>query len=178
MSYPILSLSIIISLLTTACALNKSTNRIGNCQNPDFDREVSSWLNFHIPAIDVDLLKKTQSEVIILDAREREEYEVSHLPGALFCGFKHFDKAVLNTLSINQPIVVYCSIGYRSEKIAKKIRRMKFSNVSNLYGGIFEWTNRGYPLLDSNDQPTSLLHTYNEKWGGWVEDSKCEKIFH
>jgi rhodanese-related sulfurtransferase len=175
--YRILLLFIKIMLFDfSAFGQGSPANRLGHCQNPDFDREVAAWLHFTVPAIDVDSLRAVQNEVLILDAREPEEYAVSHLPGAKNCGFKKFDPKWLDGISKNQPIVVYCSIGYRSEKIARKVRRMGFTRVSNLYGSIFEWTNRGYPLVDMAEKPTSRLHTFNRNWGRWVTATKCEKV--
>lgn len=173
----ILSLFSAILLLTLpACGQNSPVNRAGHCRNADFDREVAAWLRFDVPAIDVDSLRKVQTRVLILDAREPEEFAVSHLQGARNCGFRDFEKSMLDSLSRDRPVVVYCSIGYRSEKIARKIRKMGFRNVSNLYGSIFEWTNRGYPLVDAHEKPTARLHTFNRSWGRWVENKACEKV--
>ena len=72
-------------------------------------------------------------------------------------------------------IVVYCSIGYRSEKIGKKIKNLGFSRVYNLYGGIFEWSNRAYPLIDNQKKKTIKVHGYNQDWGKWL--SRGEKVF-
>lgn len=154
-----------------------SPNRLGHCRNPAFDREVALYLHFNIPALDVDSLKfGNPDSVLLLDAREKEEFNVSHLPGALHCGFKHFDPAILEGVDKNRPVMVYCSIGYRSEKIARMVRRLGFEKVYNLYGSIFEWTNRGYPLVDAQGNPTDRLHTFNRAWGRWVEKNTCIKV--
>ncbi len=50
-------------------------------------------------------------------------------------------------------VVVYCSVGYRSEKIAEKLKAAGYKNVFNLYGGIFEWENQNLPVYDSNGEP-------------------------
>ena len=68
----------------------------------------------------------------------------------------------------DKKIVVYCSIGYRSEKIATRMIQAGFRNVSNLYGSIFEWANAGYEFRDLNGKPTKNVHTYNRKWSKWV----------
>ena len=160
-----------------ACGQNNPANRLGHCENPTFDREVASWLRFTVPAIDVDTLYDLPAaSVLILDAREPGEYAVSHIEGAVNCGYDHFDRAMLDTLDKSRPVVVYCSIGYRSEKIAQKLIKAGFTNVSNLYGSIFEWVNRGYPLVDANGQRTVRLHTFNSDWGRWVSNSSCEKV--
>jgi hypothetical protein len=93
------------------------------------------------------------------------------------CGFDHVDFQMLDTLPKDQPILVYCSIGFRSEKIARKLRKKGFKNVSNLYGSIFEWVNRGYPVVDSVGQPTPKIHTYNKSWGQWVDNPDFERVY-
>jgi rhodanese-related sulfurtransferase len=160
-----------------ACAQPAASNRLGHCNDPKFDGEVASWLRFNVPAIDVDSLKKIQPQVFILDAREPKEFAVSHLEGAVNCGYDHFDKTVLDSIAKDRPIVVYCSIGYRSEKIARKLQKMGYNQVSNLYGSIFEWVNRGYAVVDEKNRPTPKIHTYNKSWSRWVDDKKSEKIY-
>jgi rhodanese-related sulfurtransferase len=167
----------LLALFHAACGQNPaSPNRIGHCRNAKFDKEVAAWLSFSVPAIDVDSLRKINADsVIILDAREPAEFAVSHIPGAMHCGYDRFDSHLLDSLDKSRPVVVYCSIGYRSEKIARKLQKAGFTNVSNLYGSIFEWVNRGYPVVDTAGQITPRLHTYNRSWGRWVSNPACMK---
>ena len=95
-------------------------------------------LKHDVPEITVDSLSKINQPVLLLDARELEEFNVSHLSNAKFVGYKNFNIDSLNHTDKNQPIVVYCSVGYRSEKISEKLISAGFTNVQNLYGGIFE----------------------------------------
>jgi rhodanese-related sulfurtransferase len=147
-----------------------------HCQNPDFDKKVANMLSFSVKTISPSDLKR-QSNVLILDARERSEYDVSHLPNAVFIGYNSFEKKTLDSVPKDKPIVVYCSIGYRSEKIGEKLKKMGYTKVYNLYGSIFEWLNQGYPVVDKNGQPTNKVHTYNKAWSRWVEDGKAEKVW-
>lgn len=166
----------LLAMAQSACAQgNAKNNRLGHCENPKFDREVARWLSFSVPAIDVDSLRSS-SRFTILDAREPSEYAVSHIDGAMHCGYNDFDKSLLDSLDKNQPVVVYCSIGYRSEKIAQKLKKAGFKQVFNLYGSIFEWTNRGYPLVDGAGATTTRIHTYNSTWGRWVDRADVEKV--
>jgi rhodanese-related sulfurtransferase len=165
------------AILSSACGQTNTANRLGRCENPKFDREVAAWLKFTVPAIDVDSLRGQQQEgVIIFDAREPAEYAVSHIEGAINCGYDHFDHALLDSLDKSRPVVVYCSIGYRSEKIAQKLTAAGFSKVSNLYGSIFEWVNRGYPVVDAAGRATPRIHTYNSAWGRWVRRAGVKKV--
>ena len=168
----------LLTFFQSACGQNNdSANRLGHSQNPKFDQEIATWLSFKVPAIDVDSLRKMPpGSVFLLDAREPGEYAVSHIQGAINSGYDHFDQTLLDSLDKTRPVVVYCSIGYRSEKIAQKLKKAGFTNVSNLYGSIFEWVNRGYPVVDASGRATPRIHTYNKKWGKWVNCPGCEKV--
>jgi rhodanese-related sulfurtransferase len=166
----------VLMLASTACAQSSNKQyRLGHCDNSKFDREVAKWLSFTVPAYDVDSLRK-HPEYVVLDARESSEYKVSHIAGAIHCGYDDFDKSVLDSLDKTQPVLVYCSIGFRSEKIAERLQKAGFKRVYNLYGSIFEWTNRGYPLVDEHGQPTQRIHTYNQMWGRWVKLATAIKV--
>lgn len=118
---------------------------------------------------------KAMKDIVLLDARELKEFKVSHLPGAQWVGFDTFEKEFLKSISKNKKIVVYCSMGYRSEKIAEKIEAEGFTDVSNLYGGIFEWVNQGNIVVDSTNHPTDRVHAYAKTWGIWL--TQGEKVY-
>lgn len=145
--------------------------------NPDFDAEIARLLKFTVPLISVEELKKQQEKFIILDTREQAEYEVSHINKARNLPFSHFDPRMVAKLPKDAPIVVYCSVGYRSEKIGNKLKKMGFTNIYNLYGSIFEWANKGYPLAGDKGKITRSLHTFNEKWSHWVTNPVIEKTW-
>lgn len=112
--------------------------------------------------------------ILLIDTREKREYEVSHLPGARYGGYDDFDLGTLKGTSKDTPIVVYCSVGYRSERIGEKLKKAGFTNVQNLYGGIFEWKNKDFPVY-RDKQETEEVHAYSEKWGKWL--TKGVKVY-
>jgi len=69
---------------------------------------------------------------IILDAREKKEFKVSCLPGAQNIGYDRLDKELLKGLSKEDTIVVYCTVGYRSEKVGEYLKKRGFKHVYNL----------------------------------------------
>ena len=107
---------------------------------------------------------------IILDAREPEEFRVSHIKGALNVGYNDFssEEKQLQNLDKTKPVVVYCSVGIRSEKIGEKLKKAGFTNLKNLYGGIFEWKNKGFPVIDSTGKKTENIHIYGKMWGQYL----------
>lgn len=129
-----------------------------------------------IPYITVKELSKQQN-TIILDARELEEYKTSHLKNAICVGYDNFKlkKTVKKLADKQQPIVVYCSLGIRSEDIAEKLKKAGYTNVYNLYGGIFEWKNNNLPVYNSKEKETDSIHTFSFEWSKWL--NKGIKIY-
>lgn len=145
--------------------------------NPEFEETIKSFIEFSIPVISCEMLHRNMDQFILLDTRAYPEYQVSHLKNAHFVGYEDFNVQKLSGLDKSKPVVVYCSIGYRSEKIGEKLRNNGFSKVYNLYGSIFEWINQDYPVYDENDNPVSKVHTYNRKWSKWVDNPAIEKVW-
>ena len=54
---------------------------------------------------------------------------------------------------------------------------MGYNNVHNLYGSIFDWVNRGYLVVNSNDEETKEVHTYNRIWSRWVDEKQAKKVW-
>ena len=123
-----------------------------------------------VPYISVQELAMPKTNAIILDAREHEEYKVSHLKNAIFVGYNNFDldQTTFQLTNNQQTIVVYCSLGIRSENIADKLKKAGFINVYNLYGGIFEWKNEDLPVFDSEGKETENIHAFSKEWSRWL----------
>ena len=168
-------------LIATSCnysnAQHKDNAAQVSCLDDAFDQKVRTLINFSVPTIDVDSLRTIQKEVYIFDAREREEFEVSHIPGAMYIGYNEFNTDIVAHIPKSAKIVVYCSIGYRSERISNTLVQAGYQNVHNLFGSIFEWTNRGYPLVRENGSKTDSLHTFNRKWSRWVDNTRIKKVW-
>ena len=110
----------------------------------------------------------TKEKVLLLDTREKKEFEVSHLPNAHWVGYDHFKLSTLAKVDKNTPIIVYCSVGYRSEKIGEKLRKAGYTNVTNLFGGLFAWANESRPLKDKAEKPTHKVHGYDAAWAKYL----------
>lgn len=110
------------------------------------------------------LSDSTSTEPMLLDARSPEEYAVSHLPGARRIDPEADSFPELDSLSANHPVIVYCSVGYRSARVASHLQRQGFSNVANLQGSIFRWANEGRTVV-RDGRPVRAVHPYDSTWG-------------
>lgn len=143
-----------------------------------FEEMKNEIISKTIPLISVQDLKKvehTKKPLLILDAREKEEYDVSHINKGKHVGYDNFKISSLKKVDKKTTIVVYCSVGYRSEKIAEKLKKEGFTKVMNLQGGIFDWINNGFPVYDNSGKQTQKVHAYNKDWGKWL--TKGEKVY-
>ena len=136
--------------------------------------KVKSVLGFTVPTLEAEQLSK-MGKVVIFDARERVEFEVSHLPNAKYLGDKDFTLKSVGSVSKTDTIVVYCTVGYRSEKIVEKLQKAGYKNVYNLFGGIFSWKNGGGKVVNSVGTETERVHAYNKAWGIFL--LKGEKVY-
>lgn len=121
-------------------------------------------------------LKASNQHIKLLDARQPTEYSISRLQDAIFAGYDDFNlKSIQDKLKPEDTIVVYCSIGVRSEDIGERLQKAGYKHVFNLYGGIFEWVNEGYQIYNQKGKPTNRIHAYDRFWGRYLE--KGQKVF-
>ena len=122
----------------------------------------------YISAIELQNLKQN-NKVVVLDSRELIEFKVSHIKGAILVGYDDFKLSSLpESMNKNTPLVVYCTLGVRSEVVANELIERGYRDVKNLYGGISEWKNKDYVVVDSTQTPTENIHVYSKKWGKWL----------
>ena len=145
--------------------------------DPKFEKKIEGLIDHSVPVISCERLEKKIStpNLYLLDAREKKEFETSHLEDAVWVGYNTFSPESLAAVPKDGIVVVYCSVGYRSEKIGEKLKKMGYSKVYNLYGGIFEWTNRTNTIVDQKNKETSKVHAYDQDWGRWL--NKGEKVY-
>lgn len=146
-------------------------NTQAQVENAAYNLTLKALLSHNVKEISVEELSKMEN-VVLLDARENAEFQVSHLVAAINIGYEDFTLDSVKNLDKSKAVVVYCSVGYRSEKIAEKLKSAGFTNVSNLYGGIFEWVNQGNKVVDTNEKETNNIHAYNKTWGIWLNKGK------
>ena len=98
------------------------------------------------------------SRVVFVDIREDREQRVSMIPGAVT-----EDEFRNNPDKYRNHIVIgYCTISYRSGKLARKLRKQGII-MANLRGGLLAWVHEGGKVYDSKGE-TKRIHVYEEEW--------------
>ncbi|WP_282050596.1 rhodanese-like domain-containing protein [Maribacter aquivivus] len=151
--------------LTFCLLILLSISKIGLGQD-DISKVLNTWNKGSIPYAYFNNIPEADS-IVFLDTREKEEFDISHLKNAVWVGYKNFDEEkVLQTIpEKSQPIIVYCSIGVRSENIGEKLKKLGYTKILNLHGGIFDWKNKGGAVFNDKEIVTDSVHAFNKHWG-------------
>jgi len=101
--------------------------------------------------VSVDEVKEmidTGAEIILLDVRDREEFETGHLPGAINISRGSLDfKVHLILPDKNKEVIVYCGLDLRSPLATKSLHDLGYKKVVNMIGGLKAWKEAGYPIF-------------------------------
>jgi NADPH-dependent 2,4-dienoyl-CoA reductase/sulfur reductase-like enzyme/rhodanese-related sulfurtransferase len=71
---------------------------------------------------------------LVIDVRDEREYETENLRGAVNIPLEDLRER-LEEVPKDRPVVVHCSVGYRSYLAQQILRQNGWTNVRNLYGG-------------------------------------------
>ncbi len=92
------------------------------------------------------LMQGRGDEIFLLDVRTAEEFREVRLDGARLIPIDQLLRR-MQEVPKNRPILVYCAVGSRSSQVVGYLARNGYPEVYNLYGGIYAWGKRGYPVL-------------------------------
>lgn len=103
-----------------------------------------------IKEVSVDDVKKmidNKEKIIILDVRDKDEFETGHIPGAinLSRGMLEFKISTLIP-DKNAMIIVYCGIDLRGPLATKTLNEFGYKNAVNINGGLKAWKAAGYSI--------------------------------
>jgi len=136
----------------------------------DIERRFPSVTHISVAQLVPLLTAKQKSEgVLVLDSRTRDEYSVSHLPGALlYIDTPELKERIRRASASRLPIFIYCSVGYRSSELVERLQEDGLNSIYSLKGGIFEWANRGLPLETTDSKPAYKVHPFDSAWGKYI----------
>lgn len=103
-----------------------------------------------LPSVSPEALAADRAGVLVLDVRERSEWDEGHVPGAVHLPFYRLDRPLAG-LAPDAPVAVICAGGQRSMVAASILRARGFRDVRNVTGGIEAWEAAGLPLALPGD---------------------------
>ncbi len=93
------------------------------------------------------MIKKARRNLVILDVRNQSEYNLGHLYSAVLIPVYELEDRIGELQEhMNDPIIVYCKAGSRSQIACQILASNGFTKVYNMLGGITAWIEAGYPI--------------------------------
>ena len=157
--------------MASVATLALATSAVALCQDvPDRPLDFVSVIESRHPGVPwvstASLAAELEGDApVLLDVRTTAEYATSHIRGATRVEPGSDPSRV--DLPSERPVVVYCSIGYRSADFAERLRARGIE-ARNLAGGIFQWANEDRPMV-KHGEATQHVHPYDATWGRLVD---------
>lgn len=126
----------ILMLLTTITLFTGCSSKVGTEQYQK-TRE-SEYVT--ITAEEAKNMMDSNSELIILDVRTKEEYNSGHIEESILIPNNEIlEQAEEKLLNKDATILVYCRSGRRSAMAAQELSDLGYTNVYD-FGGILDWS--------------------------------------
>ena len=109
------------------------------------------------------------ADVVLIDARSKAEFETSHLQDAVRAKSVRKARRAITQRGDEPIVVVYCSVGYRSSRLAQRLRAQGIENVFNLEGSLFKWANENRAVYRGSAR-VRRVHPYDEDWGELLDE--------
>jgi sulfur-carrier protein adenylyltransferase/sulfurtransferase len=111
---------------------------------------------------EVDAAIRNQDQFVLVDVREKEEWDEGHLPNANFLPRGFLEVKIEKTVADKStPIVLYCAGGVRSALAAKSLQDLGYTDVVSMAGGYGEWKNNGLPFVVPEKLTKNRLARYS-----------------
>lgn len=96
---------------------------------------------------DVQEKRDNHEDFILVDCREKDEYQLGHIPNALFIPRGVLEMTIERQApDRDKPIVVYCAGGGRSAMAAFALKKMGYKDVASMEGGFEAWKRSSLPV--------------------------------
>jgi molybdopterin/thiamine biosynthesis adenylyltransferase/rhodanese-related sulfurtransferase len=111
---------------------------------------------------EVNAALKDHNGLVLLDVREKDEWEEGHLPGAVLLPRGFLEQKIEKTVTDKEtPIIVYCAGGTRSALAAKTLQDLGYRDVTSMAGGYGDWKNNGLPFVVPEKLTKNRLARYS-----------------
>lgn len=92
-----------------------------------------------------------RSNVLILDVRDETEFAAGHISNAKHIPVTELENRIKEIQRFkDKPVIVNCQGGVRSSKACAVLRKLEFTQLNNLQGGLNAWTQAKLPLVKAS----------------------------
>ncbi len=136
------SISILLCILLTACGDDSSIGIIGGADGPTsiiVAEKGEKVMYEQITAEEAKKIMDSGEEHIVLDTREKDEFEEEHIPNAILIPYTEIENKAIELIpDKDKLILVYCRSGRRSKIAAESLAKLGYTSVKE-FGGIIDW---------------------------------------
>jgi rhodanese-related sulfurtransferase len=106
--------------------------------------------------------KEEQDEIVLVDVREKNEWDEGYIPGALHIPRGYLELRVEEAIpDKSKRVVLYCAGGTRSMYAGLTLKQMGYEDVVSMAGGFGQWKNNGLPYKKPRTLSPSQLNRYS-----------------
>ena len=114
---------------------------------------------------DMDDMLKENPDILVLDVRERDEYDTMHVPNSLnvprgivesACEWGYEETEPELVKARDRVVIIVCRSGYRSILAAFNLQLLGFKSVYSLSTGLRGYNDYELPLVDIEERPVDI----------------------
>ena len=102
---------------------------------------------FEITAPEVHRRLKAGEELIVIDVREPEEYQICRIEGATLIPMRQISQQFESLEQSAGPLIVFCHHGVRSLNVVGWLREQGITDCQSIAGGIDAWSREVDPRV-------------------------------
>ncbi|HAG99194.1 MAG TPA: molybdopterin biosynthesis protein MoeB [Ktedonobacter sp.] len=127
-------------------------------------RQVPEWTT---PKVNEALAKQHEAgrekqEIVLVDVREKHEWNEGHIPGALHVPRGYLELQVEEAVPDKEKtVVLYCAGGVRSLMAGTTLQQMGYKNVISMTGGFGAWKGNGFPFVQPRTMSEAQAKRYS-----------------
>lgn len=127
-------------------------------------RQVQEWST---PQVNEALAKQHEAgrekqEIVLVDVREKHEWNEGHIPGALHVPRGYLELQVEEAVPDKEKtVVLYCAGGVRSLMAGTTLQQMGYKNVISMSGGFGAWKGKGFPFVQPRTMSEAQAKRYS-----------------
>lgn len=147
----ILLIAITLSNLMLSPSVYAQSSSSGGAEKAAIEDNKATWSASHVDAQGAYELLISNPQTIVLDIRTSKEISNGYIEGAKFVDFYDDDFAQhLSKLDREAHYIVHCAIGGRSSDALTIFKKLGFTNITHMDGGIRSWKRKKLPLIQKN----------------------------
>ena len=126
-------------MLLISCGEDTDISIIGGADGPTAITVGKQSMYINITPDDAKKIMDSGEDYVLLDVREKDEYDAGHIPGAILIPHEEISERAENII-VNKDvqILVYCRSGRRSKIASEALLELGYTNIKE-FGGIIDW---------------------------------------